>query len=114
LCSVPEDWLWVLCDETTASACAHYKTRINTLCLSQTDYPLSRTLLTHTYSYVETDHSKEGTNVQLSVRGKMLPAQVSSSDAVVYMCEKLDRCSVSSVEDTLGVLWGCGGVVCAV
>jgi hypothetical protein len=52
--------------------------------------------------------------VQLSVRGKMLPAQVSSSDAVVYMCEKLDRCSVSSVEDTLGVLWGCGGVVCAV
>jgi hypothetical protein len=30
------------------------------------------------------------------------------------MCEKLGRCSVSSVEDTLGVLWGWGGVVCAV
>jgi hypothetical protein len=45
---------------------------------SHNDYPLSRTLITHTHSYVETEHSKEGTNVQLSVRGKMLPAQVSS------------------------------------
>jgi hypothetical protein len=95
----------------TASACAHYN-RIHALTL--TTITLSHTpLLTHTYSYVETEHSKEGTNVQLSVRGKMLPAQVSSSDAVVYMCEKLGRCSVSSLEGILGVLWGCGGVGCA-
>jgi hypothetical protein len=39
-------------------------------------------LLPHTYSYVETEHSKEGTNVQLSVRGKMLPAQVSSAAGI--------------------------------
>jgi hypothetical protein len=63
---------------------------------------------------VETEHSKEGTNVQLSVRGKMLPAQVSSSDAVVYMCGELDSCSVSNPEGSLVVPWGCGGVVCAV
>ena len=34
-------------------------------------------------SYVETAHSKEGTNVQLSVRGKMLPAQVRTSTSLI-------------------------------
>ena len=32
-----------------------------------------------TTSYVETAHAKEGTAVQLNVRGKMLPAQVGTT-----------------------------------
>jgi hypothetical protein len=70
----------------TAIACACYITRI-TRCASHNDYPLSCLTPTyHTHSYVETEHSKEGTNVQLSVRGKMLPAQVSDAAGVCVMC----------------------------
>jgi hypothetical protein len=83
LCSVLEGWVYALCVGLTACT-VRTITRITRVLTTVTRSHAP--LLPSAHSYVETEHSKEGTNVQLSVRGKMFPAQVSSSDAVVYMC----------------------------